>query len=76
MSFIERINTRIETADDLMSDATSLHDDLGDLLGKLQRRLDCARCTGGIGSLERLEVSLKVARAALQTALDEMEASI
>jgi hypothetical protein len=76
MSFIERINTRIETADDLMSEADALHDDLGDLLGKLRRRLDCARATGGIASLERLEVSLKVASMALKAALDEMEASI
>ena len=76
MSFIERINTRIETADDLMSEADALHDDLGDLLGKLRRRLDCARATGGIASLERLEVSLKVASMALKATLDEMEASI
>ncbi|AWV20331.1 hypothetical protein RADP37_05408 (plasmid) [Roseomonas mucosa] len=76
MSYIERINTRIETADDLMSEADALHDDLGDLLGKLRRRLDCARATGGIASLERLEVSLKVASMALKAALDEMEASI
>lgn len=76
MSYIERINTRIETADDLMSEADALHDDLGDLLGKLRRRLDCARATGGIASLERLEVSLKVASMALKAALDEMEASV
>ena len=76
MSFIDRINLRIETADSLMSDANSLHDDLGDLLGKLQRRLDCARATGGIASLENVTVALKVARTVLQTARDEMEASI
>lgn len=76
MSFIDRINLRIETADDLMSDADALHDDLGDLLGKLKRRLECARATGGIASLENVTVALKVARTVLQTARDELEASI
>lgn len=76
MSFIERINTRIETADDLMFDARTEHDLLGDIIGNLQRRLDCARCTGGIASLENVTVSLRVLRAAIRAAREEAEASV
>ena len=76
MSFIERINTRIETADDLMFDARTEHDLLGDIIGSLQRRLDCARCTGGIASLENVTVSLRVLRAAIRAAREEAEASV
>lgn len=76
MSYIERINTRIETADDLLGETCAEHDLLGDIINKMRRRLDCARCTGGIASLENVTVSLRVLRAAIRAAREEAEASV
>ena len=73
---LERANDHAESAMSWLADANSLHDELGDLLGALRRRIDTASCSVDLAGLRRLSASARLAAQALQDARDEMEAVV